>query len=244
MSGATQGAASIMDRFLEDSRATGRQVSRSIRFEGLVIGTVATVLGLVGGYLLAMLLRFLLISTGFGELPGSIPIRTRTLVIAAVVGIGTTVASTIGPSRRVRSIPPVAALRDDVRLTPTGLRHRLQAGGLVALLGVALLAVGMTVDLGTRPLLFSLGLGALGTFLGVYLLSPVVARPVADLLGRQIQRIYGIPGRLARHWGLLDASRRLITLSCTAGSSVTKYHDFHSQAKNQSLYCGIVSFGK
>ena len=27
MSGATQGAASIMDRFLEDSRATGRQVS-------------------------------------------------------------------------------------------------------------------------------------------------------------------------------------------------------------------------
>ena len=33
----------------------------------------------------------------------------------------------------------------------------------------------MTVDLDTRPLLSSLGLGALGTFFGVYLLSPVVA---------------------------------------------------------------------
>ncbi len=196
--------------------ATGRQVSRSIRFEGLVIGTVATVLGLVGGYLLAMLLRFLLISTGFGELPGSIPIRPRTLVIAAVVGIGTTVASTIGPSRRVRSIPPVAALRDDVRLTPTGLRRRLQAGGLVALLGVALLAVGMTVDLGTRPLLFSLGLGALGTFLGVYMLSPVVARPVADLLGRQIQRIYRIPGRLAR-----DNARRSPRRTAATAAALT-----------------------
>jgi putative ABC transport system permease protein len=177
--------------------ATGRQVSRSIRLEGFVIGSVATALGLVGGYLLALLLRLVLVSTGFGELPGSIPIRPRTLIVAAVVGIGTTVASTIGPSRRVRSISPVASLRDDVRLTPTGMRRRLQAGGLVALIGIALLAIGMTVDLDTRPLLSSLGLGALGTFFGVYLLSPVIARPVADLLGRPIRRLFGTPGRLA-----------------------------------------------
>ena len=178
--------------------ATGRQVSRSIRLEGLVIGTVATVLGVVGGYLLALLLRWVLVSTGFGEVPGSLPIRPRTLVVAALVGIGTTVASTIGPSRRVRSIPPVAALRDDVRLTPTVLRRRLQVGGLTALAGVVLLAVGMTADLETRPLLTCLGVGALGTFAGIYLLSPVVARPVADLLGRPIQRLFRIPGRLAR----------------------------------------------
>ena len=177
--------------------ATGRQVSRSIRLEGFVIGSVATALGLVGGYLLALLLRLVLVSTGFGELPGSIPIRPRTLIVAAVVGIGTTVASTIGPSRRVRSISPVASLRDDVRLTPTGMRRRLQAGGFVALVGIALLAIGMTVDLDTRPLLSSLGLGALGTFFGVYLLSPVIARPVADLLGRPIRRLFGTPGRLA-----------------------------------------------
>ncbi len=177
--------------------ATGRQVSRSIRFEALVIGTVATAIGLVGGYLLALLLRLLLVSTGFGELPGSIPIRPRTLLIAALVGIGTTVASSIGPSRRVRSISPVASLRDDVRLTPTGLKRRLQTGGVVALIGLALLTVGMTVELETRPLLFSLSLGALGTFLGVYLLSPVVARPAAAMLGRPIGLLFGTPGHLA-----------------------------------------------
>jgi putative ABC transport system permease protein len=196
--------------------ATGRQVSQSIRFEGFVIGTVATFFGLIGGYLLAMLLRLVLVSTGFGELPGSIPIRPRTLIVAALVGIGTTVASTIGPSRRVRSIPPVAALRDDVRLTPTGLRRRLQAGGLVALVGIALLAAGMTIDLETRPLLFSLGLGALGTFLGVYLLSPVIARPVADLLGRPIQRIYRVPGRLAR-----DNARRSPRRTAATAAALT-----------------------
>lgn len=196
--------------------ATGRQVSRSIRFEGFVIGTVATFFGLIGGYLLAMLLRLVLVSTGFGELPGSIPVRPRTLIVAAVVGIGTTVASSIGPSRRVRSIPPVAALRDDVGLTPTGLRRRLQAGGLVALVGVVLLAVGMATDLGTRPLLFCLGLGALGTFFGVYMLSPVIARPVADLLGRPIERIYRVPGRLAR-----DNARRSPRRTAATAAALT-----------------------
>ena len=34
----------------------------------------------------------------------------------------------------------------------------------------------------------------------------------------------------------LGCRRRLITLFCTLGSGDTKYHDFHSQAKNQSLY--------
>ena len=53
--------------------ATGRQVSRSIRLEGFVIGSVATALGLVGGYLLALLLRLVLVTTGFGELPGIHP---------------------------------------------------------------------------------------------------------------------------------------------------------------------------
>jgi len=178
--------------------ATGRQVSRSIRLEGVIIGSVATLIGLIGGYLLAMLMRWLLVANGFGELPGDIPIRVRTIVIAVVVGVGVTVASSIAPSRRVRSIPPVAALRDDFRLTPTGLRRRLRAGGLVTLGGIALLAVGMSAELATRPLLFCLGVGALGTFLGVYLLSPVVARPVADLIGRPLERLFRIPGRLAR----------------------------------------------
>lgn len=177
--------------------ATGRQVSRSVRLEAVVVGVVATVLGLVGGYLLASLLRWVLVETGFGELPGSIPVRARTIVVAAVVGIGATFLSAIGPSRRVRRIPPVAALRDDVRLTPTGLRRRLLVGTSVALVGIALLALGMVAEMSTRAVLTSVGGGALATFMGVYLLSPTVARPVARILGWPIRKVYRIPGRLA-----------------------------------------------
>lgn len=178
--------------------ATGRQVSRSVRLEAVVIGAVATVLGLIGGYLLAAFLRWVLVTINFGNLPGAIPVRPRTIIVAAVVGIGATVLSSLGPSRRVRSIPPVAALRDQARLTPTGLRRRIWVGSVVALAGVALLALGMTAELDTRPLLLSLGGGALGTFMGIYLLSPAVARPLANLVGRPIERVYKVPGRLAR----------------------------------------------
>jgi len=68
----------------------------------------------------------------------------------------------------------------------------------MTLAGIALLALGMAGDLATRPLLLSLGLGALGTFLGVYLLSPVIARPIADFVGWPIQKLFKVPGRLAR----------------------------------------------
>ncbi len=177
--------------------ATGRQVSRSVRLEAVVVGIVATVLGLVGGYLLASLLRWVMTMTGFGELPGAIPIRPRTLIVASLIGIGVTVASAIAPSRRVRKIPPVAALRDDIRLTPTGLRRRLQIGSAVTALGVGALTFGMTVEMSTRAILTAVGGGALATFMGVYLLSPVVTRPVATILGWPIRKVYRVPGRLA-----------------------------------------------
>ena len=178
--------------------ATGRQVGRSVRLEALVIGAVATVLGLVGGYLLAALLRWVLVAIDFGNLPGAIPVRPRTVIVASVVGVGATVLSSLGPARRVRNIPPVAALRDQARLTPTSLRRRMWLGGAVAAAGVALLALGMATEMDTRPLLTALSAGALGTFMGVYLLSPAVARPLARLVGRPIERVYKVPGRLAR----------------------------------------------
>ena len=177
--------------------ATGRQVSRSVRLEAVVVGVVATVLGLVGGYLLASLLRWIMTVTGFGELPGAIPIRPRTIIVAAVIGVGVTLASAIAPSRRVRKIPPVAALRDDVRLTPTGLRRRLQVGSAVTAVGIGALALGMTVEMSTKAILTAVGGGALATFMGVYLLSPVITRPVATILGWPIRKVYRVPGRLA-----------------------------------------------
>ena len=169
--------------------ATGRQISRSVRLEAVVIGVVATALGLIAGYLLSTLLVWVLVNIGFGELPGSIPVRPRTIVVASMVGVGATLFSAIGPSRRVRQIAPVAALRDD--------RRRLIVGSAVALIGIGALAAGMTIEMSTRAVLTAIGGGALAAFMGVYLLSPAVTRPVSAVLGWPIRKVYRIPGRLA-----------------------------------------------
>ncbi|HCV34860.1 MAG TPA: hypothetical protein DGF10_09370, partial [Acidimicrobiaceae bacterium] len=196
--------------------ATGRQISRSVKLEAVAIGVVATALGLVAGYLLSTLLVWVLVNIGFGELPGSIPIRSRTILIAAVVGIGATLISAIGPSRRVRQIPPVAALRDDVRLTPTGLKRRLMVGGGVTALGIGALALGMTVEMPTRSVLTAIGGGALAAFIGVYLLSPSITRPISTVLGWPIRKIYRVPGRLAT-----DNARRAPRRTAATAAALT-----------------------
>ncbi len=196
--------------------ATGRQISRSVKLEAVAIGVVATALGLVAGYLLSTLLVWVLVNIGFGELPGSIPIRSRTILIAAVVGIGATLISAIGPSRRVRQIPPVAALRDDVRLTPTCLKRRLMVGGGVTALGIGALALGMTVEMPTRSVLTAIGGGALAAFIGVYLLSPSITRPISTVLGWPIRKIYRVPGRLAT-----DNARRAPRRTAATAAALT-----------------------
>ena len=194
--------------------ATVRQVSRSVILEALLIGIMATLAGLAGGYALAVGLRELLEATGFGNLPGALPIRGRTILIAALVGIGATVLSSLGPARRVRSIAPVAALRDQPGLTPTTLTRRLLIGGFVTIVGIAMLITGMLVELNTRPLLLLLSFGAISTFGGVYMLSPVASKPVANFLGLPIERLFRVPGHLAKE----NAGRRPRRTAATAAA--------------------------
>jgi putative ABC transport system permease protein len=42
------------------------------------------------------------------------------------------------------------------------------------------------------------GLGAVGIFLGVGMLAPMVARPMASVIGRPVARLFGVSGRLGR----------------------------------------------
>ena len=59
-----------------------------------------------------------------------------------------------------------------------------------------------------------LGTGAISTFAGVYMLSPIATKPVANIFGRPIQRLFKIPGRLARE----NAARRPRRTAATAAA--------------------------
>jgi putative ABC transport system permease protein len=194
--------------------ATSAQVSRSILGEALAVGIFSTVAGLGFGVLLAIGLQQVLDAVGFGLPPGAVELRPRTIIFAAVVGIGVTMLSALAPSIRARKVPPVAAMREGFQLDAGNLRRRFIRGGLIALIGFALLLIGLFGNLDTVPLLTAVAVGAVLVFLGVNGLAPAFAAPVAHALGRPIRAVFKLPGRLAQE----NAARTPRRTASTAGA--------------------------
>jgi len=194
--------------------ATGRQVSRSVMGEAALVGIFSTIVGIIGGLGLARLLRSLLRQGGFSLPDGPIELRPRTIIFAIVVGLGVTLVSSISPARRARRISPMAALSDSARLTKSSLGRRLRVGGLMVAIGTVLLGLGLFGGFSTIPLIACIALGAIMVFIGTTVLSPVFASQVARTLGWPIQRLFGIPGQLARE----NAARSPRRTSSTAGA--------------------------
>ncbi len=194
--------------------ATGRQVTVSVIGEAFAVGLVATIIGLFTGVALALGLKGVFSALGFALPDGPLEILPRTAVAATLVGVGVTMISALLPALKVRQIPPIAALRDDFQLQGTGLRRRIIVGSVVTVVGIALLALGLFGDLDTAPLLATLSIGALTMFVGINLLSPVFAIPVARTLGWPIARFRGVAGQLARD----NAARNPRRTSSTAAA--------------------------
>src|SRR5215216_1188692 len=192
--------------------ASRRQVLSSVFVETLVIGVVASVLGILGGLVIAPGLRSLLSSAGI-ELPStSTVIEPRTIIVGLAVGVIATLVSGLVPARRATQVEPVEAMRDAV--TP-GVkkvsRRRLGTSFTVIGLGLLSLIVGLFGADGSAAASL-LGLGVVVMMFGVALLAPVLVRPLARLIGAPLERI-GMPGRLARENAERQPQRTAITTS-------------------------------
>lgn len=161
--------------------ARRRQVLGAVMLEALVTGVVASAIGLLLGVLLATGLQELLAAVGVDVPGGGAVIEPATVVSAFVVGVIVTLVSAILPARRASRVPPIAALRD-VSLGGSFRRGRRTVVALVLLvLGVVAIVAGLFGDGGIE----AVGLGVFLVFIGVAVLSPVIAQPVARVLGAQ-----------------------------------------------------------
>jgi putative ABC transport system permease protein len=188
--------------------ASRRQVFRSVLGEALIVGLVSSLIGLGLGVLAAVGLEKLL--SGFGvTLPsGPLVFEARTVIVCLIVGIGVTLVSAISPARRAVRIAPVAAVSERQTEAEIPLRRRFIRGGIITLIGVALLAVGLT-----QPAIQLVGLGAVLIFVGVAMLAPAVARPMASVIGRPLARLLGTSGRLGRENSMRSPRRTAQTSS-------------------------------
>src|SRR4051794_24077502 len=118
--------------------ASRKQVMRSVRLEGLVIGLLASVMGLISGIAIAKGMVALFSALGV-ELPdGGTVIATHTITTSLIVGTGVTLLASILPAKRATRVPPIAAVREGAVL-PTGrfASHSAKAGVGVLLASLA-----------------------------------------------------------------------------------------------------------
>jgi putative ABC transport system permease protein len=173
--------------------ASRRQITTSAATQGLVVGGLAAIAGVVVGIALAAGLYALMSAAGFGLPETGLAIEPARLVLAAAVGVAVAVPASLVPAVRASRVRPLAAMRegtDDVT-APSRLRTGCGLVGLAA--GIAL------VVLGASDVSFALvGPGALLTLVALVLLGPAVARPVSALLGTPATALRGATGSLAR----------------------------------------------
>ncbi len=191
--------------------ASPRQIQRSVIAEGLLVGVFASVVGIGAGVLIAIGLRGLL--SGFGiDLPSTtLQLQPRTIIVALVVGIVTTLVSSIVPARRASRIPPIAALREAAPVEYRTSRRRVIAGVIVTSLGIGTLMLGLLGGLSDAVAIVGAGVAAI--FIGVTILSPIIARPVARFIGAPLQRISRVSGKLGRENAMRNPSRTASTAS-------------------------------
>lgn len=184
--------------------ATSGSVVREVMLESLIIGVVASVIGVGFGILVALGLEDLFNSFGFNLPSAPLQIEPRSIIVALAVGIGVTIAACLRPAIRASRVPPIAALREVSMEHPHGVRRLIVAIAVTAV-GVGLVLAGLFGGRGNPYVL--LGAGALLVFIGAALLTEQVARPLARLIGLPFLVLGRVAGRLGRANAMRNPAR-------------------------------------
>lgn len=230
--------------------ASGRQVMASVAAEALAVGAFSSILGLALGILLVTPLRGLLSAFGISLPTGPLQIEPRTIIVALVVGTGVTLVSSLAPARRAARVSPVAAIRDEALPASSG-RRRYWWGAAFCALGVLALFDGLFANGSASRAAATIGAAAGLVFIGVAMVSPLVARPVVSVLSipaRQFHRVTGVlaeqnairnPRRTASTAAALMIGLALVSLIAIFGASTKA--SFASAIDNQTRADFILS---
>ncbi|GGI08516.1 ABC transporter permease [Egicoccus halophilus] len=193
--------------------ASRRQVLASVLLEALLTGLVAAVLGLGLGIALAAGLLGLLGLLGQFGLPvegAGLEVGARSVGAAFAVGVGITLLASLLPAVRASRVAPLAALREVSVDRSDQSRGRRWAGLAALAVGAVFVVLALTGEDGA---LRRAAVGAVGVSIGVFLLGPVTARPLAGVIGGPIRRLRGVTGGLAHRNAVRNPGRTASTSS-------------------------------
>jgi putative ABC transport system permease protein len=192
--------------------ATRRAVFGSVLLEAVVIGAVASLMGLGLGIVVALLLKALLTALNFDLPGGGLVISGSTIAITLITGTVITTIAAASPARKAGKVAPVAAMRDvSVGSSGYGSKERIIVGALVIVLGVVCLFAGLFGDV--ENAIAIVGAGTLLVFFGVSILGRTVALPLSRFIGWPLPRLRGMTGEVARENAMRNPKRTAATAS-------------------------------
>jgi putative ABC transport system permease protein len=192
--------------------ASKRQVLGTVLLEAVVVGIIASLIGLAGGVAVAMGLKAMLSALGFGMPSAGIVFTARTALIAGLAGLAVTIVAAVSPARKAAKVAPVAAMQDvTTGSTGYGSKERVIVGTAILALGVAALFTGLFTSISSRVLV--VGAGALLVFFGVSVLGRTVSLPLSRAVGAPLPRLRGVTGMLARQNAMRNPKRTAASAS-------------------------------
>jgi putative ABC transport system permease protein len=181
------------------------QILASVVVEALLVGVVASAVGVVGGLGIAGLLKGMFDAFGFALPAGGLVFNASVAVIGMIVGVVVTLVAGVAPAIKASRVAPLAAIRD-VSVERTTASARRAITGIV-LTGIGVAVVISAVLSGGDSVLALAGLGALLTIGGVVVFGPVVARPASAVIGSPLRWLRGVTGSLARQNAMRNPRR-------------------------------------
>ena len=232
--------------------ATPRQVRRSLRFEGIGIGLLGSVLGIGLGVGLMFLLSKVLQALDLSLPAAQIVLTPAMVAIGLAAGTLITALSTFMPAFRAGRTAPVAAMRDAAAESRKVSKARVAAAAIGILAGIGLMLTTNGV---------ALAVGAPVFLIGVLLAGPLFARAFSTV-SKSVLRHVGMAPRLSADNIARNPKRTsttinalviglfLVTLVTIAGASfkatsVKKVNEFSSAdliiaSSNGSLPAGLL----
>jgi putative ABC transport system permease protein len=229
--------------------ATRRQVMRTIVAEAAALGLVASALGLGLGIGAAYGLSSLLSAFGPDLPTTTMRLQGGTIAISLIVGTLVTTIAAIAPARRATRILPVEALHDAATGVYRFSHRRLVAGVVISSTGVGALLAGLFAG---APVMF-IAVGVVAVILGVGALAPLVARPLARIVGAPLHA-RGMPGELAMQNAMRNPKRTASTamalviglamvmaVTVFGASLKASFHDVLGNSTKADLYLRTAS---
>jgi putative ABC transport system permease protein len=192
--------------------ATRSQVLRSVLFEAVTVGLLASIVGLAAGVGVAVGLKALLGAVGLDIPTSGVVFTATTAIVCLTAGTTVTLVSALSPARRAGKVSPIAAMQQGmVESAGYGSKKRIFVGLGVLGAGVTALMVGLFSTVSHRVQI--VGLGVAFVFFGVSILGRTISLPLSRVIGWPLPRLRGLTGELARENAMRNPKRTAASAS-------------------------------